>query len=330
MPLTDLNIDELREYRPVVAEPTDFDDFWDRTLAAARAAGPEARFERVDGPLRSVDVYDVTFPGFEGSPIKGWLTCPKDRRSPLPVVVEFLGYGGGRGLPEEHLHWSSAGYVHLLMDSRGQGSLSGDYGGTAEPAGSVPAFPGVMTRGVLNPETYYYRRLFTDAVRAVDAVRILPFVDPSQVSVTGGSQGGGISLAVAGLVPDLHAVMPDVPFLCHYRRAVDIASEPPFTELTRFLAVHRDVEAQVFTTLSYFDCVNFAKRANAPALFSVALMDDIVPPSTVFAAYNAYSATADIEVYPFNGHEGGQLHQWRKQISWLSGLQCRVSIGLPD
>lgn len=155
----------------------------------------------------------------------------------------------------------------------------GSGGGTPDPVGSAPAFPGVMTRGIRDPATYYYRRAFTDAVRAVDAVRTLPFVDPARVSVTGGNQGGGIALAVAGLVPDLHAVMPDVPYLCHYRRAVDVASVPPFTELTRFLAVHRDAQTQVFTTLSYFDGVNFAKRATGPALFSVALMDDIVPPS---------------------------------------------------
>ena len=320
MALTDLTIDELRRYRPAVAEPGDFDDFWRRTLAAARAVGAEPRFERTDGPLTSVEVYDVTFPGHDGDPIRGWLTCPKNPTGLLPTIVEFVGYGGGRGLPEEHLQWSGAGFVHLLVDSRGQGSEWGHGGDTPDPVGSGPAVPGVMTRGILDPETYYYRRAFTDAVRAVDAVRTLPFVDAARVSVTGGSQGGGIALAVAGLVPDLHAVMPDVPYLCHYRRAVDVATLAPFTELTRFLAVHRDVEPQVFMTLSYFDGVNFAKRANAPALFSVALMDDIVPPSTVFAAYHAYAARAAIEVYPFNGHEGGQLFQWRRQVAWMSGL----------
>ena len=319
MPLTDLSIDALREYRPEVGEPADFDEFWTRTLAAARGAGVEPRFERVKGPLTSVDVYDVTFSGFGGDPIRGWLTCPKDRPGPLPTVVEFLGYGGGRGLPEEHLQWSAAGYVHLLVDARGQGSAWGHGGDTPDPVGSDPATPGYMTRGILDPQTYYYRRVYTDAVRAVDAVRTLPFVDPARVSVTGASQGGGIALAVSGLVPDLCAVMPDVPYLCHFRRAVDVASEAPFTEVTRYLAVHRDVEDRVFTTLSYFDGVNFAKRANAPAMFSVALMDDIVPPSTVFAAYNAYAGESDLEVYPFNGHEGGQLHQWRKQVAWLPG-----------
>ena len=88
-------------------------------------------------------------------------------------------------------------------------------------------------------------------------------------------------LAVAGLVPDLLAVMPDVPFLCHFRRALEVSETNPYEEITRYLSVRRQTVDQVFSTLSYFDAVNFAKRANAPALFSVALRDLTCPPSTV-------------------------------------------------
>ena len=123
------------------------------------------------------------------------------------------------------------------------------------------------------------------------------------------SQGGGITLAAAGLAQDLVAVMPDVPFLCHFRRAVDICDQDPYTEITRYLAVHRAAADTTFNTLSYFDGVNFAKRASSPALFSVALMDKICPPSTVYAAYHAYGGEKEIVAYPFNDHEGGLSHQ---------------------
>jgi cephalosporin-C deacetylase len=75
-----------------------------------------------------------------------------------------------------------------------------------------------------------------------------------------------------------------------------------------------------FTTLSYFDGVNFAKRASAPALFSVGLMDWVCPPSTVYAAYQAYGGAKDIVVYPLNDHEGGCSHQRLAQINWLNDL----------
>ena len=76
----------------------------------------------------------------------------------------------------------------------------------------------------------------------------------------------------------------------------------------------------VFHTLSYFDEVNFAARASARALFSVGLMDSVCPPSTVFAAYNHYTAEKQIRVYDYNDHEGGGNHQEREQISFLREL----------
>jgi len=82
--------------------------------------------------------------------------------------------------------------------------------------------------------------------------------------------GRRLSLAVAGLVPDLMLALPEAPFMCHWRRATEITDSDPYHEIVRFARVRRDQVERVFTTLSYFDGVNFAVRARAPALFSVA------------------------------------------------------------
>lgn len=317
MPLTDLPVEQLKTYRPEVVEPEDFDEFWRTTLGNARSAGGTVEVADAGTPITQLIVEDLTFPGFGGEPIRAWITRPRTA-APLPAVVEYIGYNGGRGVAGEKLQWAAAGYVHILMDTRGQGSGWGSGGDTADPHGSGPAVPGFMTRGIDDPESYYYRRVFTDAVRLVDTVKSLSFVDPQRVCVTGASQGGGIAIAVAGLMPDLIGVMPDVPYLCHFGRSVQLTPDQPFTEITRYLAVHRDQDEQVFRTLSYFDGVNFARRVHSPALFSVALMDGIVLPSSVFAAYNHLAAAdREIEIYPFNGHEGGQTHQWMRQTDWL-------------
>lgn len=163
----------------------------------------------------------------------------------------------------------------------------------------------MLTRGVEDPATYYYRRLITDAVRAVDAARTLAPVDPARVAVLGQSQGGGLALAVAALVPDLAAAVAHVPFLCDFPRAVLVTDAHPYREIADYLAVHRDRVEAVHRTLSYVDGVNFARRAAVPARFSVALMDEIVPPSTVFAAHQAYAGPKELTVWHYNGHEAG-------------------------
>ncbi|MGW3491008.1 acetylxylan esterase [Streptomyces sp. NPDC001054] len=321
MALFDLSLDKLPGYRSASVEPEDFDAFWSRTLAETRAHPLDARFARVDVPLTTVEVYDASFSGFGGDRIRGWLVLPAGTSEPLPLVVEFLGYGGGRGLPHTHLLTASAGYAHFVMDTRGQGAGWGG-GDTPDPGGSGPAVPGYMTRGIDDADAYYYRRVFTDAVRAVEAARSHPLTDASRTVATGTSQGGGITLAVGGLVPDLAGIAPNVPFLCDFPRATTLTNKHPYREIGAYLNVFRDRVAAVRSTLAYFDGVHFAARGTAPALFSTALEDEVCPPSTVYAAFNAYPvAEKDIKVYEFNGHEGGGTHQEAARLAWLRGLE---------
>jgi len=324
--LTDLTEAELWDHRSTQTDPEGLEAFWARTLTEARAAGGEVRTTPVETCLRAVEVHDVVFPGFAGEPVRAWLRLPAPAlrgTGRLPVVVEYVGYGGGRGAPEESLLWASAGFAHLHMDTRGQGS-GWSRGATPDSGPAGPQVPGVMTRGIASPETYYYRRLFTDAARAVDAARTLEAVDPERVAVVGTSQGGGAAIAAAALVPDVAALAAKVPFLCDFPRAITITDDAPFSEVARYLATHRDQVDAVLDVLAHFDGVNLARRGRAPARFSAALMDSIVPPSTVFGAFHAYGGPKEMAVWPFNGHEGGGVDDDVAMVAFV-----REHLGVP-
>lgn len=337
MPLFDLPLAQLRGYTSDVTPPEDLDAFWDATLAEARAIPLNPAFEPVENYLTLIDTFDVTFAGFGGAPVKGWLHLPanRDAGTRLPVVVNYIGYSGGRGLVNQDTRWAQAGYAHFIMDTRGQG-YGGTLGHTADPhpsAGDV-AHAGLMTRGIASRQDYYYRRVYVDAFRAVEAAQAHPAVDPSKVVLAGVSQGGGLVVATAGLtagrLDGVIAALPDVPFLQDFPRAIDITPRGPYPEIAQFLARHRNRYESTLAVLNYFDGVNLARRATAPALYSAALMDDICPPSTVFASFNAYGSGTgassasgvekEIEVYRFNNHEGGQEHHWIRQLQYLRKL----------
>ena len=97
MAFFDMPLDQLRTYLPPRVEPADFDAFWRQTLDEAHQFPLDLRLEAVDVGLRTLDTFDVTFNGFNGQHIKGWLLLPQGRSDKLPCVVEFIGYGGGRG-----------------------------------------------------------------------------------------------------------------------------------------------------------------------------------------------------------------------------------------
>jgi cephalosporin-C deacetylase len=249
--------------------------------------------------------------------VRGWLLAPADAAEPRATVVRYIGYGGGRGFPLEHVAYAAAGFVVFVMDTRGQGSAWSP-GATSDDGATGPQYPGFLTKGIASRETYYYRRVYTDAVRALEAAAAHPLVDVEQVAVCGGSQGGGLALAAAGLAPERVALaLVDVPFLCHFRRAIEITDRLPYREIAEYLRCHRDQVDAVLDTLAYFDGVHMAARVQARTLMSVGLMDMICPPSTIFAAYNRIPAEKDIRTYTYNEHEGGGNLQVEEHLRLL-------------
>jgi len=207
MPWFDLPLDQLREYRTDTAEPPDLDLWWRRRLDQARAAARPPVLTRYQADIYApVEVFDAEFSGAGGDRIRAWYLRPAGADGPTPVVVTFIGYGGGRGLPAEHALLPALGYAVFVMDTRGQGGRW-TTGATGDRPGDPAAGPenaSVMTRGIAHPERYYYTRLFTDAALAAETAREL--AGAPRVAVSGVSQGGGLALATAALAGQAVAV----------------------------------------------------------------------------------------------------------------------------
>lgn len=167
----DLPLDQLKTYLPTVEESGDFDAFWSARREDASLTPIDVAVQSAGDLIRSAAVLDVRFSGHGGNRIAAWLYLPNDLADQTPVVVEYVGYDGGRGRPIDWLRWSSVGYPHLVVDSRGQGGgwRSGDTPDPGDPG--EPGSRGFVTRGLSDPRDHYYSRLFVDAARAVDAIR---------------------------------------------------------------------------------------------------------------------------------------------------------------
>jgi len=306
MPLVDMPIEQLRRYKPPLTRRKDFDAFWSKTIRAAVKQPLKTELKREAYPAAGVRVWRATFDGFEGGRIAGWLLEP-ETRGRRPALVVYHGYSGRSPCVFHLLPWAMQGMVVLAVDCRGQNGGSTD--GAVYPEGHRPGF---MTQGILDKDAYYYRYVYADGVRALELAAGLDSVDPDRIGVTGGSQGGGLSLAAAALAPGrVRCAAPHVAFLCHYQRAVAMA-ENPYREIADYVKAWPDREDRVFETLSYFDNMNLADRIRARSLVSVGLWDLICPPSTVFAVYNHMKCPKEIVMYPCTGHE--EPDDWRERV----------------
>ncbi|MBN1995350.1 MAG: acetylxylan esterase, partial [Anaerolineae bacterium] len=165
-----------------------------------------------------------------------------------------------------------------------------------------------IVRGLADaPEKMLYRQIFLDTAQLARIVMDMPDVDENRVGATGGSQGGGLTLACAALEPRLKLVAPVYPFLCDYQRVWEIdLAEQAYVELhlyfRRFDPLH-EREEELFTKLGYIDVQHLASRIRGEVLMFVSLLDKICPPSTQFAAYNKIKAKKSMALYPDYGHE---------------------------
>ncbi len=305
----ELSYEELKTYKPKLTRKNDFDLFWSDTLTKSAGIPLSYTLDSIDYPIKEIKVYDLNYDGFNGNRVNGWYILPskKAEGGKYPAVIYYHGYTRNKGYVYEYLKWLIQGYAVVAISVRGQGGKTPDNGKYSQ--GSVT---GWMTNGILDKNEYIYRSIYVDAVRAVDFLHDREEIDKERIGIYGLSQGGGISLAVAGLDSRVKFAMPIYPYLCHFERGVEYYQEGPYGEIYeyfRFFDPELKSREQVFDTLSYFDGMNFAPNIKCPVLFAVCLADLVCPPSTIFAAYNHIDSEKKLKVYPSHGHEPLPFHE---------------------
>jgi cephalosporin-C deacetylase len=229
MPSIDMPLEQMRQYKPTLYREADFDSYWETTVNEALSQPLNAELIPYVLPMQHLQCYAVRFDGYKGGRIAGWYVRPTSRGK-FPALCIYHGYSGRGARPLDMLAYASQGICVLSMDCRGQNGQSQDATVVDEGWHS-----GWMTKGIRDPKQYYYRFVYADAIRALELLARREEVDEKRLAITGGSQGGALALAVAALSSKPILALPDVPFLCDFRRAMQITPVGPYPEITNFL-----------------------------------------------------------------------------------------------
>jgi len=303
MPLIDQPLGELRTYKGINPRPDDFDAYWDEAVAEMEGVDPRVELRPAAFQAPYAECFDLFFTGVGGSRIHAKYLRPTETGEPRPAVLNFHGYSSDSGDWTDTLAYVGLGYCVAALDCRGQGGISEDMGGVR---GNT--FKGQIIRGLDDdPRKFAFRQIFLDTAQLGRIVASFEEVDGERMGAWGGSQGGGLTLACAALLPGLKLAAPCFPFLCDYQRVweMDLA-ESAYEELKTYFRRYDPLHArerEIFTKLGYIDVQHLAPRIRAKVLMGCGLMDKICPPSSQFAAYNKITSEKQVAIYPDFGHE---------------------------
>lgn len=312
MPLTfDMPLEELRSYRGVNPRPPDFDAYWAGALAELAAIDPDIELVPAEFQAPYAECAHLYFTGAKGARVHAQLVQPRAARGAHPAVLMFHGYSANAGEWVNKLAYAALGFTVAALDCRGQAGLSRD---SADRPGMT--LHGHIIRGIDGrPEDLMFRDIFLDTARLAHIVMGLPGVDPTRVGATGGSQGGGLTLVCAALVPQIKRAAPLFPFLCDYQRVwdldLDVNAYAEIRDYFRWRDPRHEREAEFFTRLGYIDVQHLCPRIEGEVYMAVGLRDQICPPSTQFAAFNKIRSAKRLELYPDFAHENLNGHSDR-------------------
>ena len=304
MPMIDMRVEELFRYRGCTPCPKDFDEYWARALREMNDTDPQTELIPADFQTDCADCFDLFFTGVKGARIHAKLLIPRNVSKPCPALLQFHGYTGYSGNWNDKLNFVSEGFVVAVLDCRGQAGLSEDVGGV-----KGNTLYGQFIRGLedADADNMLMRNIMLDTAQLAKIVMGLPQVDANRVGAMGASQGGGLTLACASLVPEIKRVAPQYPFLSDYKRVwemdLDVDAYKELRDYFRMFDPRHEREQEIFEKLGYIDIQNMTKWIRGTVLMATGLLDTICPPSTQFAAYNRITSPKDYQIYPDFGHE---------------------------
>jgi cephalosporin-C deacetylase len=308
MPLIfDLPFEQMKTYQGRNPCPSDFDSFWDKSLAEMRSIDSQIELVPAEFQAPNVECFHLYFTGTGGARVHAKFMRPANAPSPHPAILLFHGYEGDSGDWFDKLGYVGAGFTLAALDCRGQAGLSEDRGGVTGNTLRGHIIRGLQDALKGSPEKLLFRQVFLDTAQLARIVMEMPAVDANRVGATGTSLGGALTVACSALEPRIKRAAPVFPFLSDYKRVWEMdQAKDAYEELQGYFR-HSDpthkLEDSVFEKLGYIDIQFLASRIRAEVIWGIGLMDTVCPPSTQFAVYNKIVSPKAMTIYPDYGHE---------------------------
>ncbi len=283
--------------KPTVDNPADFTAFWTNAKNDLAKIPLDARVtllpERCTG---KVNVYHVNLQNFPGNSRLYGILCVPKKEGKYPALLIVPGAGvrpisGNTAMAEKGLITFEIGIhgIPVIMDE----SIYSNLG-----AGALNGYPNF---NLDDRDRFYYKRVYLGCVRANDFIFSMPQFDGANLAVTGGSQGGALSIITTALDPRVKWLAAYCPALCDVTGYLKgrAGGWPNYFDKNNLAFNNKKDKIE---TCSYYDVVNFARLVEVPGIYSWGYNDDVCPPTSMYAAYNVIHGAKSLYLVLEIGH----------------------------
>ena len=281
------------------------DKFWQQTEAALAELSPDVSLRRDDFYSQpDWDVYQMRYTSVDGYWLFAWLSVPHGG-GPFPAVIRMPDYGSVHDIVYTPLRERA-----VVMNPTFRGQRQSDQGFQAQ-------FPGLLTQGIEDLDSYVMRRVFADALRGMDALLQQDQAQIGKIALTGAGLGGALALAVAARRGSVHAVAANTPMALGNPVSLKPGLAYPLAELDDYLRLYPTRRRAVARNTADLDLLKTAGKITAPVLLSVGINDTGSCPLEFGEKLAAKIPDCDLRVYHGASEGGGHEHA-QIQLSWLS------------
>ncbi len=282
-----------KEIQSAYSRPADFDEFWQKTKDELAKVKPEFKvtaLPKMNSENR--DVYEIQMRSLGNYLIKGYMTVPKTKNKNRKFSVLL-------GLPGYQVDLSpivglDPDLAIITLNTRGQGTSRGEIDTRRDE---------FLTYRIENKEKYVMRGVIMDCVRCIDFIYSQPNLRHDNILASGGSMGGYLAIALAGVDSRVNLSSAQNPILCDIRGLVGEV-DWPVSSLKKYVATQPGLTLEkVLNTLDYYDGKNFAVNVKCPFLMGIGLVDPFAPPNNEFATYNLVPGRKRVMIFKDLSHE---------------------------
>jgi len=298
---------------PGLTMEDDFSKFWEKSISDIKKIPIEPEIhESKKSSTAKFRYYEISYNGFLKVKIKGFMYVPKNlERS--KIIIHLHDYN--RYPEKDSVKLLDDRCAHLFLILRGHEMIKNRSKDESEDRAL-----GFIVENIIDLQTYYVRSVFLDVYRSIDFLRLVDFIDCSDIGIAGKGFGAAAGLFAAIYSDRVKGIVMDSPLFCNIPLIQNLSESDVAREINDIIAIQKNKKGQIKKNLTYFDIINFSDNFKCPALFITGLKDTSSPTECVMGLFNRLQCEKYIEVYPDEGEKPGGDKQRKASIKWIADI----------